>query len=162
MFSPQNRVLSVSNGGAAVNQQTRIQSPVGSGNGSPADPDGIGRAVHQIGDGWSLLIIWQALNGVSRFDKFQSRLGVARNILSNRLARLVQAGLLVKRPVRPGARRLEYRATARAYALRPALEMLENWGQSMGRADFSNAAATGETRINGTHLPSRGHAEIHR
>lgn len=88
------------------------------------------RAVRQIGDGWSLLIVWEALNGTTRFDNFQSRLGVARNILSNRLAKLVDDGLLVKRPVRAGGRRLEYRATARAEALRPALELIERWGES--------------------------------
>lgn len=89
---------------------------------------GMDRAVRQVGDGWSLLIVWEALNGTTRFDNFQSRLGVARNILSNRLAKLVDDGILTKRPVRAGGRRLEYRATAKAEALRPALELLERWG----------------------------------
>ena len=93
------------------------------------------RAVRQIGDGWSLLIVWEALNGTTRFDIFQSRLGVARNILSNRLAKLVDDGILVKRPVRTGGRRLEYRPTARADALRPALELLERWGAATANGE---------------------------
>lgn len=94
------------------------------------DSKGMDRAVRQIGDGWSLLIVWEALNGTTRFDNFQSRLGVARNILSNRLAKLVADGLLVKRPVRAGGRRMEYRPTARAEALRAALELIERWGEA--------------------------------
>jgi DNA-binding HxlR family transcriptional regulator len=85
-------------------------------------------AVRQIGDSWSLLIVWSALNGTTRFDNFQSRLGVARNILSNRLSKLVEEGILVKRPVHSGARRLEYRVTGKGEALRPALELIDGWG----------------------------------
>lgn len=107
---------------------------------SRSESDGIYRAIRQIGDGWSLLIVWEALHGTTRFDNFQSRLGVARNILANRLARLVQDGILVKRPVRNGARRLEYRVTAKGEALRAALEMIESWGH----APQTNGATAGE------------------
>lgn len=85
-------------------------------------------AVRRIGDGWTLMIIWAALQGETRFDSFQRRLGVARNILSNRLGRLVDEGILEKRPVREGARRLEYRITPRGEALRPILSHIEAWG----------------------------------
>ncbi len=113
------------------------------------DSKGMDRAVRQIGDGWSLLIVWEALNGTTRFDNFQSRLGVARNILSNRLAKLVADGLLVKRPVRAGGRRMEYRPTARAEALRPALELIERWGEgtvngeALSRTPAQNRAHAG-------------------
>jgi DNA-binding HxlR family transcriptional regulator len=88
------------------------------------------RAVRQVGDSWSLLILWAALQGTTRFDHFQSGLGVARNILSNRLSKLVDAGILVKRPVHSGGRRLEYRVTSKGEALRPALELIAGWGNS--------------------------------
>lgn len=91
-------------------------------------------AVRQIGDSWTLLIIWAALRGITRFDTFQRRLGVARNILSNRLARLVDAGILEKRPVHTGARRLEYRITEKGEALRPVLEWIEDWGAKSRQA----------------------------
>ena len=99
-----------------MNQVTRIEC------------GGMDSAVRQIGDSWSLLIVWEALQGTTRFDNFQSKLGVARNILSNRLSKLVDEGILVKRPVHAGARRLEYRVTRKGEALRPALEMIEGWG----------------------------------
>lgn len=106
--------------------------------------NGMDRAVRQIGDGWSLLIMWEALHGTSRFDNFQNRLGVARNILANRLGRLVEEGILVKRPVRPGARRLEYRPTPKAEALRPALEIIARWGQNGAPAAEAGAAVNGK------------------
>ena len=90
-------------------------------------------AVRQIGDSWTLLIVWAALRGITRFDTFQRRLGVARNILSNRLARLVDEGILEKRPVHVGARRLEYRITPKGEALRPVLELIEDWGKTTRR-----------------------------
>ncbi len=92
------------------------------------EDSGMDSAVRQIGDSWSMLIVWAALQGTTRFDNFQSSLGVARNILSNRLSKLVDEGILVKRPVHSGARRLEYRVTGKGEALRPALELIEGWG----------------------------------
>ncbi|MGB0498560.1 MAG: winged helix-turn-helix transcriptional regulator [Rubricella sp.] len=86
-------------------------------------------ALECIGDRWTLLIIWASLNGITRFDDYQRQLGVARNILSTRLRRLVDLGILVKRPVHEGARRLEYRVTPKGLDLRPALEQIENWGR---------------------------------
>ena len=111
---------------------------------SRTDSSGMARAIRQIGDGWSLLIVWEALHGTTRFDNFQTSLGVARNILAHRLAKLVDDGILVKRPIRPGARRLEYRVTAKGEALRPALELLEGWGRT------GAANGGGEAAVNGT------------
>ena len=91
---------------------------------------GLNSAVRQIGDSWSLLIVWAALQGTTRFDNFQSRLGVARNILSNRLLRLVDQGILVKHPIHSGARRQEYRVTGKGEALRSVLELMECWGNT--------------------------------
>lgn len=85
-------------------------------------------ALESIGDRWTLLIIWASLNGVTRFDDYQRHLGVARNILSTRLSRLVEQGILVKRPVHEGARRLEYRITPKGADLRIALDEIEKWG----------------------------------
>ncbi len=85
-------------------------------------------AVDQIGDAWMLMILWTSFEGVSRFDDYQRQLGVARNILSNRLRRLVELGILEKRPVREGARRLEYRVTAKGEELRAPLSDLRRWG----------------------------------
>jgi DNA-binding HxlR family transcriptional regulator len=94
---------------------------------------GMNGAVRQIGDSWSLLIMWAALQGTTRFEDFHSRLGVSSNILSNRLSKLVEEGILVKSPVHSGARRLEYRVTVKGEALRPALELIDGWGRRTGR-----------------------------
>ena len=91
---------------------------------------GLESAVRQIGDSWSLLIVWAALQGTTRFDDFQSRLGVASNILSNRLSKLVDKGILVKHQIHSGARRQEYRVTGKGEALRPTLELMEDWGNT--------------------------------
>ncbi|MEM1343550.1 MAG: helix-turn-helix domain-containing protein [Pseudomonadota bacterium] len=88
-------------------------------------------AVRLIGDGWTLLILWAALHGITRFDTFQRRLGMARNILSNRLSRLVDAGIMEKRPVHTGARRLEYRLTEKGKLLTPIVQDIESWGRSV-------------------------------
>lgn len=88
-------------------------------------------AVRLVGDGWTLLILWAALHGITRFDTFQRRLGMARNILSNRLSRLVDSGIMEKQPVHAGARRLEYRLTERGRALTPVLNGIEGWGRRM-------------------------------
>ena len=101
-----------------------------------AEGHGMSRAVRQIGDGWSLLIVWSALQGTTRFDCFQRKLGVARNILSNRLAKLVDDEILVKCPVQSGGRRLEYRITQKGEALRPALELIDGWGSSASVDDM--------------------------
>lgn len=95
------------------------------------DISAMSEAVRMVGDGWTLLILWAALHGITRFDAFQRRLGMARNILSNRLARLVDEGIMEKRPINPGARRLEYRLTPRGEALTSVVQGFERWGRSM-------------------------------
>jgi len=94
----------------------------------PNDACSLSGAVDQIGDGWMMLILWTSFEGVSRFDDYQKTLGVARNILSNRLRRLVELGILEKRPVHDGARRLEYRVTEKGEELRGPLSDLRRWG----------------------------------
>lgn len=88
----------------------------------------IARALEQIGEWWTFLIVREALMGTRRFDGFQSHLGIARNILAARLKKLVARGIL-ERTVAPGdARRVEYRMTAKGRALFPVLMALREWG----------------------------------
>ncbi len=94
------------------------------------DAESFEQAVDAIGDRWSLLIVWAAAQGTSRFDDFHRDLNVARNILSNRLRRLVELDILEKRPVRDGARRMEYTLTPKGLALREVLCVLMTWGRS--------------------------------
>lgn len=57
----------------------------------------IARALTQVGDAWSMLILRDAALGLTRFDQFQKNLGIAPNILTRRLAGLIEAGVLEKR-----------------------------------------------------------------
>jgi DNA-binding HxlR family transcriptional regulator len=89
----------------------------------------IGRAGDLLGDRWTLLILRDATTGITRFDAFRENLGIADNILSARLARLVEAGVLTKVPYRDGNRtRQEYQLTEAGADLLPLLRSLAEWG----------------------------------
>ena len=96
----------------------------------PSPPCPIGRAVDVLGDRWTLLILRNATIGTTRFDDFKSELGIADNILSARLGRLVDVGLLTRTAYRPGGRtRYEYRLTQAGADVLPLLHALRRWGQ---------------------------------
>lgn len=88
----------------------------------------IAQALDRIGDWWTLLIIRDAFNGVTSFSDFQSGLGVAKNILSNRLSQLVEDGIFERVPAKPGIDRYEYKLTEKGYDLLPILIALMHWG----------------------------------
>ena len=88
----------------------------------------LAQALEIVGERWTLLILRDAFFGIHRFDDFQGRLGIARNILSMRLARLVEEGILERRPLSTGGRRAEYHLTAKGKALQPVLVALTQWG----------------------------------
>jgi DNA-binding HxlR family transcriptional regulator len=88
----------------------------------------IARTLETIGDRWTMLIIRDAFLGVRRFEDFQRDLGVARNVLSDRLARLVDDGILKRRPYQERPERFEYRLTAKGIDLWPVLVSLMRWG----------------------------------
>jgi DNA-binding HxlR family transcriptional regulator len=97
-------------------------------------PCPIGRAVHVFGDRWTLLILRNATMGVTRFDDFRAELGIADNILSKRLSRLVEAGVLVRVPYRDQRRtRHEYRLTTAGADALGVLHALAGWGQDHTR-----------------------------
>lgn len=85
----------------------------------------LARALNDVGDWWTLLIVRDALLGTQRFSAFQRSLGMARNTLSDRLGRLCAAGVLMRggTPARP-----IYRLTEKGRALAPALVALQQWG----------------------------------
>jgi DNA-binding HxlR family transcriptional regulator len=81
-----------------------------------------------IGDRWTLLILRDAFRGVRRFDAFQKDLGIARNLLADRLAKLVEHGIVTKEQYCDRPPRYEYRLTQRGVDLSPALVALMRWG----------------------------------
>jgi DNA-binding HxlR family transcriptional regulator len=87
----------------------------------------IARALDQIGEWWTLLIIRECTLGTTRFDEFQRRLGIARNVLTNRLNHLVEQEILEKKPIDANARLFEYRLTRKGEDLYPVLIALLQW-----------------------------------
>ena len=88
----------------------------------------LARALDQIGDWWTLLILREVTMGNVRFDGVQEALGIARNILSERLARLLGHEILRQEPIARGRKRRGYRLTPKGEALVPALVALMQWG----------------------------------
>ncbi|MFC7696260.1 winged helix-turn-helix transcriptional regulator [Bradyrhizobium sp. GCM10028915] len=89
----------------------------------------IARSLEAIGDRWSLLIIREALFGLRRFGEFQSKLGMAKNILSTRLRALVDHGILTTAPASDGSPYEEYVLTPKGRGVFPVLVALRQWGE---------------------------------
>jgi DNA-binding HxlR family transcriptional regulator len=89
----------------------------------------IARSLEAIGDWWSLLIIREALFGVRRFGEFQSKLGVAKNILSARLRAMIDHGILESAPASDGSAYQEYVLTPKGHGLFPILVALRQWSE---------------------------------
>ena len=85
-----------------------------------------------IGERWTILILRDVFLGIRRFEDLQRSLGVARNILTARLERLVEHGILVKRPYQERPLRNEYRLTEKGADLWPVLVSLVTWGDRYG------------------------------
>lgn len=93
------------------------------------EPCGIARPVGLLGDRWTLIVLRQAFRGVRRFEELQSSMGLSRSLLSERLGRLVDAGILERVAYRDARRtRHEYVLTEKGRDLFPVLMALREWG----------------------------------
>jgi len=88
----------------------------------------VARSLERVGEWWSILIMRDAIYGMTRFDEFQKNLDIAPNMLTRRLAVLVEAGLLEKRQYCDKPPRYEYIVTPRGRDFRPVLWSLQTWG----------------------------------
>jgi DNA-binding HxlR family transcriptional regulator len=86
------------------------------------------RAIAVVGDRWSILILREAFYGVKRFDEFEYYVGIAPNILSNRLKKLVDVGVMMRVPLPEHAGRYEYVLTEKGRDFFPAYLALKKWG----------------------------------
>jgi DNA-binding HxlR family transcriptional regulator len=93
---------------------------------------GLPAALEVMGERWSFMILRASFNGLRHFEEFQNQLGIARNILSNRLQRLVENGILEREPCPEDRRRVEYRLTEKGIDLLPAMIALRQWGEKYG------------------------------
>jgi DNA-binding HxlR family transcriptional regulator len=90
----------------------------------------IARTLEIVGERWTLLIVRDALRGLRRFDQFQESLGIARNVLTDRLNRLVEAGILERVLYSARPARYEYHLTPKGQALGAPLAGLKAWGDT--------------------------------
>lgn len=88
----------------------------------------VARTIDVIGEQWTLLIIRDAFFGVRHFDEFQRNLGIARNVLATRLAKLVEEDILTREAHPDDRRKVEYRLTERGRDLLPVIISLTQWG----------------------------------
>lgn len=88
----------------------------------------IARTLEVVGERWTLLVLRECFMGTARFDDFQRRLGIARNVLQSRLERLVEEDVLERRPYQERPVRYEYRLTAEGRDVLPVLLALMEWG----------------------------------
>jgi DNA-binding HxlR family transcriptional regulator len=95
----------------------------------------VAQCLEVVGEWWSLLIVRDAFLGVHRFDNFQARLGISRNILNQRLRKLVDTGVLERVPYQDKPPRSEYRLTEKGRDLWHALTALRQWGDRWAAPD---------------------------
>jgi DNA-binding HxlR family transcriptional regulator len=91
-------------------------------------PCSVARTMDLLGDWWTPLVLREAFYGITRFDEFQQGLGIARNTLADRLRRLVEEGLLEKRPYQSDPVRHDYVLTEMGRDFFPVLAAMSRWG----------------------------------
>jgi len=101
----------------------------------------IARSLEVLGDRWTILVMRDAFMRVRRFEDFQRNLGIARNVLTDRLGRLVEEGILERVPYHDRPARFEYRLTEKGVDLWPVMIALLQWG------DRYYSAETGPPRV---------------
>ncbi len=88
----------------------------------------LAQALEVVGERWTLMILRDAFFGARRFSQFQKHLGISKNILSTRLNRLVEDGIMTRHPAPDGAHQ-EYLLTERGMDLQPVMLALMHWGE---------------------------------
>lgn len=92
----------------------------------------IAGALELVGERWTILILRDVFLGIRRFDDLQRELGIARNVLRDRLNLLVEQGILEKRRYQERPERFEYRLTEKGLDLWPVIHALMSWGDKHG------------------------------
>ena len=104
-------------------------------------------AVELIGEKWAFLILRGALNGLQHFEEFQAGLGIARNILSDRLSKLVAGGILQRAADPEDGRRVIYSLSAKGEGLLPVVLALRQWGEQWGYGKMKVVLADRRDRL---------------
>lgn len=105
---------------------------------------GLPQALEVMGERWSFMILRAAFNGVHHFEEFQQELNIARNILSNRLSRLVDHGIMAREVMTEDRRKVRYQLTQKGIELLPAMIALRQWGEKWESGVPSNPVLVDE------------------
>lgn len=105
----------------------------------------VAQCLEVVGEWWTMLILRDVFLGVTRFDDFQERLGISRNILNHRLNGLVEAGILTKVAYSDHPRRFDYRLTDKGRDLWPVLTAMRQWGDKHAAPDGPPMVVTHRT-----------------
>ena len=103
-------------------------------------------AVELIGERWAFLILRGAFNGLQHFEEFQAGLGIARNILSDRLAKLVSGDILERSSDPSDRRKVIYSLTAKGESLLPVMLAIRQWGEDWGHGEAQIVLADSRER----------------
>ncbi len=95
----------------------------------------VAQCLEVVGEWWTMLVVRDVFLGVHRFDDFQRRLGISRNILNDRLTKLVDNGVLKKVPYQEHPVRFDYRLTRKGRDLWPVLTAMRQWGDTWAAPD---------------------------
>jgi len=96
--------------------------------GFPGQICSVARSLAIIGEWWTLLVVREAFFGTERFSDFEAKLGIAKNVLTERLNKLVDSGVLERRPLPGRGNPVSYRLTAKGRDLLPVIIALMQWG----------------------------------
>lgn len=103
-------------------------------------------AVELIGEKWAFLILRGAFNGLEHFEEFQAGLGIARNILSDRLGKLVAGGIMKRSPDPSDRRKVIYSLTEKGRSLLPVMLSIRQWGEDWGMGEMQIVLADSRSR----------------
>ena len=106
----------------------------------------IPQALELIGERWAFLILRGAFNGLEHFEEFQAGLGIARNILSDRLSKLVKGGILERAPDPSDRRKVIYSLSSKGEALLPVMLAIRQWGEDWGHGEAQIVLADSRDR----------------
>ncbi len=95
----------------------------------------LAQCLEVVGEWWTLLIVRDALFGVTRFDDFHARLGIARNVLTQRLEHLIEHGVLSREPYQDNPVRYDYRLTPKGRSLWLVVTAMRQWGDAWAAPD---------------------------
>lgn len=95
----------------------------------------VAQCLEVVGEWWSMLILRDAFLGVTRFDAFQERLGISRNVLNQRLNKLVDEGILARVPYSDHPPRYDYKLTTKGRDIWPVLTAMRQWGDKYAAPD---------------------------